>query len=153
MGQHLCYKRIVRLVCGAKHLEHTSTLFKQLRIFKFVDVVKVKTAIIIYKAYHNALPNSLQNMFKLYVSTYNIRTRQRDTFRSHRARTNIKSMCISVCGGCQSFHENITSCRRMQAFKQRISFCLCIRSKNQNNYKQTLFVVSTVCIKLLVRDL
>ena len=52
-------KRIVRLVCGAKCLEHTSTLFKQLRILKFVDVVKFKTAIIMYQAYHNVLPNKI----------------------------------------------------------------------------------------------
>ena len=50
-------KREVRLVCGAKRLEHTSTLFKQLRIKKMVDLVKFKTAIVIYKVYHNVLPN------------------------------------------------------------------------------------------------
>ena len=49
-----------------------------------------------HKAHHSVLPNNLQNMFKLYVSTHF--TRQRDTFRSHRVRTNIKSVCISVCG-------------------------------------------------------
>ena len=55
-------ERVVHLVCGAKRLEYTSTLFKQLCILKFVDLVKFKTAIIMHKAYHNVLLNNLQNM-------------------------------------------------------------------------------------------
>ena len=104
-------KRVVRLFCGANRLEHTNTPFKHLIILKCVDLIKFKTAIIMYNAYHNVLPNSLQNMSKLYVSTHG--TRQKDTFRSHRVRTSITSMCISVFGETlwRSQHENITSCR------------------------------------------
>ena len=36
-------KRVVRLVCGARCLDHTNPLFKQLGILKFVDLVKFKT--------------------------------------------------------------------------------------------------------------
>ena len=64
-------KRVVRLVCGAKRLDHTNPLFKQLGILKFVDLVKFKTSIIMFKAYHNVLPDSLQN-FLLYVYKYMI---------------------------------------------------------------------------------
>ena len=46
-------KRVVRLVCGARRLDHTNPLFKQLGILKFVDLVKFKTSIIMSKAYHN----------------------------------------------------------------------------------------------------
>jgi len=46
-------KRVVRLICGIARLEHTSTLFKQLSILTFVNLVNCKTAIIMYKAYHN----------------------------------------------------------------------------------------------------
>ena len=44
------HKRVLRLVCGAKRLGYN----RQLRIFKCVDLVKVKTAIIMHKAYHMA---------------------------------------------------------------------------------------------------
>ena len=100
----------VRLVCAAKRLEHTSTLFKQLRILKCENIVRFNTAIIIYKAYHNVLPNSLQNIFKLYLSTYD--TRHKYIIKSHRVPINIKSVCNSVCGVTlwQSLHENITNC-------------------------------------------
>ena len=53
-------KRVLRLVCGARRLDHTNPLFKQLGILKFVDLVKFKTSIIMFKAYHNVLPDSLQ---------------------------------------------------------------------------------------------
>ena len=36
-------KRVVRLVCGARRLDHTKPLFKQLGISKCVDLVKFKT--------------------------------------------------------------------------------------------------------------
>ena len=63
-------KRVVRLVWGT--YQH---LFTLLCILRFVDQVKFKTAIIMYKPYHNVLPNILQNMFKLYVSTHGTRHR------------------------------------------------------------------------------
>ena len=71
-------KRVVRLVCGARRLDHTNPLFKQLGILKFVDLVKFKTSIIMFKAYHNELPDSLQKMFNLYVQIYD--SRQKYTF-------------------------------------------------------------------------
>ena len=74
-------KRVVRLICGARRLDHTNPLFKQLGILKFVDLVKFKTSIIMFKAYHNVLPDSLQKMFSLRVQIYD--TRQKCTFSVH----------------------------------------------------------------------
>ena len=50
-GITILQKRVIRLVCGTKHLEHMSTLFQQLDILKCVDLVKLKTAIIMFKAF------------------------------------------------------------------------------------------------------
>ena len=66
-------KRVVRLVCGARRLDHTNPLFKQLGFLKLVDLVKFKTSIIMFKAYHNVLPDSLQKMFYLHVQIYDTR--------------------------------------------------------------------------------
>ena len=74
-------------------IDHTNHLFKQLGILKLVDLVKFKTSIIMFKAYHNELPDSLQEMFNLHVQIYD--TRQKYTFSVHRAHANVKSMCIS----------------------------------------------------------
>ena len=40
-GITILQKRVIRLVCGVKRLEHTSTLFQQLGVLKFVDLVKL----------------------------------------------------------------------------------------------------------------
>ena len=111
-------KRVVRLICGARRLDHTNPLFKQLGILKFVYLVKFKTSIIMFKAYHNVLPDCLQKMFNLRVQIYD--TRQKCTFSVHRAHTNVKSMCISIYGVklWNSLHTNLTNCRSVQVFKK-----------------------------------
>ena len=127
MGKHDCtnvecitvlQKRVVRLVCGARRLDHTNPLFKQLGILKFVDLVKFKTSIIMFKAYHNVLPDSLQKMFTPRVQIYD--TRQKCTFTVHRAHTNVKSMCISIYGVklWNSLHTDLTNSRSWQVFKK-----------------------------------
>ena len=45
----------------------TSGSHKQIGILKCIDLVKFKTSIIMFKAYHNVLPDSLQKMFNLRV--------------------------------------------------------------------------------------
>ena len=49
----LVTKKVVRLICGAQRLDHTSSLFYDLRILKLPDMVKLKTAKTMYKAYNN----------------------------------------------------------------------------------------------------
>ena len=89
----------------------------QLGILKFVDLVKYKTSIIMFKAYHNILPDSLQKMFNLRVQIYD--TRQKCTFTVHRAHTNVKSMCISIYGVklWNLLHTDLTNSRSLQVFK------------------------------------
>ena len=42
----LLQKRVIRLLCGAKRLDHTNILFYDLRILKVPDLVKLKTAVL-----------------------------------------------------------------------------------------------------------
>ena len=44
----LLQKKVVRLICGAQRLDHTSSLFYDLCILKLPDMVKLKTAEIMY---------------------------------------------------------------------------------------------------------
>ena len=55
--------KVVRLLCGAKRLDHTSRLFYDLRILKVPDIVKLRIGIIVFKAYHNQLPTYVQQFF------------------------------------------------------------------------------------------
>ena len=56
-------KRVIRLLCGAKRLDHTTMLFYNLHILKVPDVVELKPAVIMFKAFHNLLPLNVQQFF------------------------------------------------------------------------------------------
>ena len=58
----LLQKKVVRLNCGAQRLDHTSSLFYDLRVKKLPDMVKLKTAETMYKAYNNYLSNNIKNI-------------------------------------------------------------------------------------------
>ena len=63
----LLQKKVVRLICGAQRLDHTSSLFYDLGILKLSDIVKLKSAEIMYtgKEFNNPLPNNIQKLFIL----------------------------------------------------------------------------------------
>ena len=46
----LLQKRVIRLICGAKRLDHTNLPLHNVHILKIPDLVKLKTAIIMFKA-------------------------------------------------------------------------------------------------------
>jgi len=45
----LLQKRVIRLICGAKRIDHTNVFFHNVHILKLPDLVKLKTAIIMFK--------------------------------------------------------------------------------------------------------
>ena len=47
----LLQKRIIRLLSSAKRLDHTNKLFYNVHILNLLNLFKLKTAIIIFKAY------------------------------------------------------------------------------------------------------
>jgi len=65
MGKYLqvsiTYFDAITKVAKASYLDHTHRLFVQYRCLKFLDVVKLRTLVIIYKAKNNMLPINLQN--------------------------------------------------------------------------------------------
>ena len=56
-------KKAIRIVCHAKYLDYTSSLFHKLRLLKSPDIVHFNTCIFMYKAFHNLLPPSIQIYF------------------------------------------------------------------------------------------
>ena len=49
----LLQNKVVRLLCGAKRLDHTSRLFHNLRILKVTVIAELRICIIMFKVYHN----------------------------------------------------------------------------------------------------
>ena len=127
MGQHICNKcskfisiteMFIRLLCGAKRLDHTPMLFYNLCILKVPDIVELKTAIVMFKAFHNLLPLNIQQFFSIYESVY--LTRHKCNFIQKYARTSLKSMCISVKGVklWNALVSSLISCRSVHQFKK-----------------------------------
>ena len=46
-------------------MDHTNMLFYDQHILKLPDVVKLKTASIMFKAFHNLLPVNVQQFFSI----------------------------------------------------------------------------------------
>jgi len=55
--------KVMHNFAKASYLDHTHPLFVQYKCLKFLDIVKLKTLIIIYKAKNNMLPINLQFFF------------------------------------------------------------------------------------------
>ena len=58
-------KRAIRLLFGAGRLDHTAPLFQRAKfnVPKFTDLVKLRTAVFMNKAYHCMLPENIQRNF------------------------------------------------------------------------------------------
>lgn len=59
---HYAYykKRVIRIVNNVRYREHTDVLFLKSHALKFMDLVKYKTAEIMYEARNNLLPHNIQ---------------------------------------------------------------------------------------------
>ena len=56
-------KRMLRIFCRGKRFDHTTPLFYKIHALKWLDLIKLKTALVMFKAWHNTLPVTLQNLF------------------------------------------------------------------------------------------
>ena len=111
-------KRVIRLICGATRIDHTNMLFYDQHILKLPDVVKLKTPIIMFKAFHNLLPVNVQQLFSIYESVYT--TRQNCHFKHYNSRTTLKGMCISITGVklWNSLDNSLKNCRNVHLFNK-----------------------------------
>ncbi len=89
-------KRAIRAINKAGYRDHTNPLFIKSRMLKFIDLVKFKTAPVMYKARNNLLPNTIREMFTERDGGYNLRGNL--NFKKQKVRTTMKSFCMSSCG-------------------------------------------------------
>ena len=66
-------KRVIILINGASRWYHTNNLFYNYPILKYNDIVELKPILLMCDAYHNVLPNDLQQLFVKYISSYSTR--------------------------------------------------------------------------------
>ena len=94
----LLQKRAIRVVCKCSKYDHTNILFSKLSTLKLKDIIKYKIGIVIYKAYHNFLPDNLQKLITTTKSHYNTRNSYNSNFLKFCVRTNLRQMSISYRG-------------------------------------------------------
>ena len=92
----LLQKKVIRLICGAKRLDHTNLLFHNVYLLKIQDLVKLKTAIIMFKAYRYILPMNVQILFRIHESQYT--SRHKCKFKQIYVRTYLK-ICVFLLLG------------------------------------------------------
>ena len=109
---------VIRLICGAKRLDHTNLLFHNVHILKIPDLVKLKTAMIMFKAYRYILPMNVQKLFRIHDSRYSCRHKCK--FKQIYVCTNLKNMCISVTGVklWNTLDHSLISCKNVHHFKK-----------------------------------
>ena len=112
-------KRALRTINKAGYRDHTNPLFIKSHMLKFLDLVKFRTAQIMYKARNNLLPKNIQGMFSEREGGYNLRGDL--NLKKPKVRTNMKSMCVSSCGVTlwNSLETEIKQSANINLFKKR----------------------------------
>ncbi len=98
-----------------------------------MDLVKVRTAIMIFKERNNALPENIQKMFQNREEIHNLSGKL--NFNQPRVRTTLKSMCMSVCGVTlwNSLDEEIKQSSSTIQFKNRFKKTILVKYKNKDH--------------------
>jgi hypothetical protein len=103
-----------------------------LGLLKFIDLIKLNSAIFMYKAYYKMLPFNLQILFaNNAASSYN--TRRKDNFQQNYVRTTKKQMCLSSSGVIlwNSLDPNLKLSTNLGIFKR------CIKADLLSEYLST----------------
>ena len=68
-------KKAIRIMTFSNFDEHSSPLFKQLKIVKLYDLVTLHNVVFMYKFHNNLLPNAFDTFFTRVSETHNYNTR------------------------------------------------------------------------------
>ena len=92
----LLQKRVIRIIFGARWLDHTNSLFQQLHVLKFPDIIELKTSLFMYKAYYSCLPSNIQCLFTRREIAYSMRANH--DLERQRVCSTMRSMSLCVKG-------------------------------------------------------
>lgn len=126
-------KKAIRIVSKVGYYDHTNPLFCNLRALKLKDLINLKTALVMYKAERNILPENVQKLFTK-VRCTGVITRQNNSFKLPLVRTKKKSMCVSVIGVklWNDLDKEIKLCKTICGFKKRYKWATIKRYECDN---------------------
>ncbi len=119
-------KRAIRIVHYANRYTHSNPLFSRCKTIKLYDIIRYKTGIFMYEAYHSNLPTNLQTYFTLVHENSDHNTRQRDNFRVTFARTTLRKSSLIWQGVFiwNSLEENLKKSKTLASFKKQYKLTL-----------------------------
>ena len=90
-------KQAIRTITSSGRLDHTAPLFKQRKALQLDNIHKYKITLIMFKVWHNMVPNVFASLFAR-VSDTHTHTRQQFQFKIPNARTDYMKRAISNKG-------------------------------------------------------
>ena len=89
-------------------------------MLKLHDIIKVRTLLLLYQAFHRMLPNSVQDYFAHARKTHG--TRSHNKFAVKFARTTMRSQSTAVIGVklWNNLPQCITDCNILASFKSKL---------------------------------
>ena len=116
----LSQKKAVRIICKAGRLDHSTPLFKKLKLLKFNDLVQYKTAITMHKVFYKQMPPNILRYFTPRQSNY--ASRHTNNFLKTQYRTNTKAHCMSIVGVniWNNLHQKLTDINKLTSFKYKL---------------------------------
>ena len=117
-------KKVIRIIYKVDRYSHTSSLFSEMHTLKFLDIVKYKSVLVMFKAYTNTLPYNLQSYFSKNNVDENYSLRSVDKFKIKYTRTSLKANCVTVRGPklWNDLPKSVTSIQNPIRFKKALKF-------------------------------
>jgi hypothetical protein len=120
---YILQKKAVRIMTFSRFDEHSSPLFKQLKIIKLFDLVTYNIAIFMFKFHNNSLPSIFNTLFTPVnkVHSYNTRHAAKQSYYLPKARTNYGLFNIRFQGPkVLNSIENSTKDSTFKKFKEKL---------------------------------
>ena len=145
-------KKALRLITFSSFREHTSPLFKSMRILKIKDNIEMQNILLAHKSLNNSCPTDLQNKITLSTTNHNHQTRNQVS-----SRYGVPDGCIRVLDNIKSEYWKETAKNwnhRLKAISQDNQQDTNAKvGNNQSKNKETNFSkVSISVLKKLLKD-
>ena len=115
---YMIQKKAIRIINQTDYLAATNPLFICRNSLKLEDIVKLNTAVFMYKVHEQTLPPTIQELFKVRETQYNFRGTC--VLEKKWARTNTKRRCLSITGVnlWNSLDIELKLCTSIKKFKK-----------------------------------
>ena len=115
----LLQKRVIRVMHDARRLDHTNSLFKQLHLLKFADIIELKTLLFMYKAYCRSIPSNIRCWFARREVECSMRANHDLERRSVCSTMRSMSLCVDGVRLWNYLRDHLQTTNNITAFKRK----------------------------------